>query len=56
MFPLQRTGTDLVMIELFNIFNLVSCGLYMLVIFWFYVIKYTGRARAGTAQRRHDVV
>jgi hypothetical protein len=44
------------MLELFNIFNLVSCGLYMLVIFYFYVVKYTGRAWTGTAQRRHDVV
>jgi hypothetical protein len=44
------------MLELFNIFNLVSYELYMVIIFWFYVVKYTGRALAGTAQRRHDVV
>jgi hypothetical protein len=44
------------MLELFNIFNLLSYELYMVIIFLFYVVKYTGRAWAGTAQRRHDVV
>jgi hypothetical protein len=56
MFPLQRTGTHLVILELFSIFNLVSYELYMVVIFWFYMVKYMGRAWAGTAQQRHDVV
>jgi hypothetical protein len=41
---------------LFNIFNLVSYELYMVIIFSFYVVKYTGRAWAGTTQQRHDVV
>jgi hypothetical protein len=44
------------MLELFNIFNLVSYELYIVVIFWFYVVKYTGQAWAGTAQQSHDVV
>jgi hypothetical protein len=44
------------MLELFNIFNLVSYELYMVIIFWFYVVKYMGRIWVGTAQQRHDVV
>jgi hypothetical protein len=44
------------MLELFNIFNLVSYELYMVIIFCFYAVKYTGRVWADTAQRRHDVV
>jgi hypothetical protein len=36
------------MLELFNIFNLLSYELYMIVIFRFYMVKYTGRAWAGT--------
>jgi hypothetical protein len=35
------------MLELFNIFNLVSYELYMVVIFLFYVVKYTGLGRHG---------
>jgi hypothetical protein len=44
------------MLQLFNIFNLVSYEFYIIIIFGFYMIKYTGRAWAGTAQRRHDVI
>jgi hypothetical protein len=35
------------MLELFNIFNLISYKLYVVVIFRFYAVKYTERAWTG---------
>jgi hypothetical protein len=44
------------MVELFIFFNVVSYGLYLVVILDFMWFKYMNLAWAGTVQRKHDML